>query len=340
MKKIFLLGGLIFLVLAAFLFLVFSFRSKPATITNPAVDQTPKSNFNLQPIPTTTQNVFNVLLLGTGDPGHEGVGLTDSIMIIHLDIPNKKVALISIPRDLWISSQKINKVYLSGGFPLVEQAIGTITGLPISNSILIDFNGFTQAIDNIGGIEVNVPKTFDDYYYPIAGKELENCGMSNEQLAAINATLSGFQLEKQYACRYEHLHFDAGKNKMDGQTALKFVRSRHSDQDGNDFARTQRQQALIIGIKDKLLSLDALKKAPSFFDKFIRLVKTDLDKQTTIAIANLIINPKEYQTSQVVLSTTNVLKESTSADHQYILLPKSGDNNWSEIQNYIKNQIQ
>jgi len=339
MKRVDLLGGIILLVLAAFIFLVLSFRSKPATLTNPAVDQTQKSNFNLQPIPTAAENVFNLLLLGTGNPGHEGVGLTDSMIIIHLDIPNKKVALISIPRDLWVSSQKINKVYVSGGFPLVEQTISTITGLSVSKTILVDFNGLTQIINGLGGIEVNVLKTFDDYFYPVAGKELETCGMSNDQLVAINATMSGFQLEKQYSCRYEHLHFDAGPNKMTGETVLKFVRSRHSNQDGNDFARTLRQQAVLIGIKNKLLSLDGLKKAPAFFDKFIRLVRTDLDKQTAVAIANLIINPKDYQISQVRLSITNVLKESTSADHQYILLPKSGNDNWSEIQDYIKKQI-
>jgi len=337
---------LAFLILTILIYFSVFAQRKNAPPLNPIPETTPTEGAIL---PTPSGNIYNVLLLGQGDPSHQGYSLTDSMIVIHLDIDKKLVALVSVPRDLWITlptkdnktkQAKINEAYLLGGFSGVEQAVNTVTGIPIHYVVLVDFNGFVQALNLLGKIEVNVPKTFDDYYYPIAGKELDNCGMSDQQLAAINATMSGFLLEKQYTCRYEHLHFNAGKNLMDGETALKFVRSRHSDQDGNDFARSARQQTLLIGIKDKLLSLDALKNAPSFFDKLIHLVKTDLDRQTVKAVADLIMDPKEYKISQIILSPTNVLVESRGSSGQSILVPKAGPEQWSEIQQFIQQQLE
>jgi len=213
-----------------------------------------------------------------------------------------------------------------------------VTGLPIKNAILIDFNGFIQAIDSIGGIKVTVAKAFDDYYYPVQGKELEICDKTPEEVAQLSATLSGFELEKQFPCRFEDIHFKAGKTQMDGATALKFARSRHSAQSGSDFDRGKRQQAILIGIKDKLLSLDALKNVDKFFKKMVKLVKTDLDLEGVKAIVALIIDPKEYTISQIIPSEENVLVASKSPSGQAILLPKAGENNWDSFRDFIKNQ--
>lgn len=351
-KKIIGIGFLLFLASAFFTYLLFFQLKTNSKIVSPQAETAPANNEGVHLVANTVtvipeNDVYNILLLGNGDPSHEGASLTDSMMVVHLDIPNKKAVLISLPRDIWIGNQKINFAYLNGrknggestGFTSVRQAVSTVTGLPIHYAILIDFNGFVQAIDNLGGISVNVPKTFDDYYYPITGKELDNCGMSPEQLVSINATMSGFNLEKQYSCRYEHLHFDAGKNQMNGQTAIKFVRSRHSNQDGNDFARGIRQQSVILGIKDKLLSLDALNKIPTFFNQANRLLKTDLNLKTTQAIGDLIVNPKEYKITKIGLSDQNVFVSSTGPGKQYILIPKEGIENWSGVQTYINNQL-
>jgi LCP family protein required for cell wall assembly len=298
---------------------------------------------------------FNVLLLGHGDPSHPGGDLADALIVIHVDTVAKKAALVSIPRDTWLTlpvngqpeGHKINEAYMVGkktkdeeaGFSLIKQAVTKVTDLPIHYYAFIDFRGLKQAIDILGGVEVEVPATFDDHFYPIRGKELDNCGMSPEKLAEINATLSGFDLEKQYTCRYEHLHFEKGRTEMDGELSLKFVRSRHSGQHGGDFARAERQQALLLGIKDKLLSLEALDDAPAFFKKLIYAVRTDVDLDVVEAVVALIIDPEEYQVSQLVLSTENVFDASKNARGQFILVPKAGQNQWGDIYQLIKENI-
>jgi len=269
-------------------------------------------------------------------------------MVVNLDTTNKTVTLIFIPRDLWVplpqkmkgkNKIKINEAYSLGGLDLIKQTVSTSIDLPINFSILVDFNYFTQIIDLLGGVDIIIDKTLDDYYYPIAGKELDDCEKTPEELAAINATMSGFLLEKQYACRYEHLHFDAGKTHLDGATALKFARSRHSDQNGGDFDRGLRQQAILIGLKNRLISLGALKNIEKLFAKMSRMVTTDLSPEALTSISSLIINPREYQVKQIVLSEENVLQSSKNSRGQYILIPKAGEDNFSEIHNLFKKPL-
>ena len=302
------------------------------------------------PTPTivSPHGVYSALLLGQGNPSHEGSKLTDSIMVVNLDTTNKTVTLIFIPRDLWVplpqkmkgkNKIKINEAYSLGGLDLIKQTVSTSIDLPINFSILVDFNYFTQIIDLLGGVDIIIDKTLDDYYYPIAGKELDDCEKTPEELAAINATMSGFLLEKQYACRYEHLHFDAGKTHLDGATALKFARSRHSDQNGGDFDRGLRQQAILIGLKNRLISLGALKNIEKLFAKMSRMVTTDLSPEALTSISSLIINPREYQVKQIVLSEENVLQSSKNSRGQYILIPKAGEDNFSEIHNLFKKPL-
>jgi anionic cell wall polymer biosynthesis LytR-Cps2A-Psr (LCP) family protein len=335
-KKILLILATIFLIFNAILLAYWFFFKKASPLVNPQPVIPTESPFALDISPAPSGQ-FNLLLLGQGDPSHEGNNLTDSMMVLHLDTDNKTASLIFIPRDLWVG-YKINEAYSKDGLKLVEEAVSFVTGLPIQKAILIDFNGFAQAIDSLGGIEVLVAKAFDDYYFPIKGKELEICDKSPEEVAQLSATLSGFELEKQFPCRYEHLHFDAGKTQMDGATALKFARSRHSAQAGSDFARGERQQAILIGIKDKLLSLDALKNVDQLFKQMIKLVKTDLDLETTKATAALIIDPQEYGITQIIPSEENVLVASKSPGGQAILLPKAGENNWDSFRDFVKNQ--
>ena len=331
--------GLLFLGTAFASFKYFS-RNKDSSIISPIQSTvTPTPTIPSQP------GVYTALFLGQGDPSHEGSNLTDSIMAVSLNTTNKTIALIFIPRDLWVplpqniegkSKIKINEAYSLGGLDLIKQTASISIDLPINFAILIDFNYFTQIIDLLGGIDITINKTFDDYYYPIAGKELDSCEKAPEELAAINATMSGFLLEKQYLCRYEHLHFDAGKTHVDGATALKFARSRHSDQDGGDFGRGLRQQALLIGIKNQLITLDALKNIEKLFTKMSQMVTTDLRLETLTSISSLIINPREYQVKQIVLSEESVLQSSKNSRGQYILIPKAGEDNFSEIHDLIK----
>lgn len=348
-KKYLIILGIVFIIVTAIIIGIFLYqkfqRGKTASVNPDSVNQQEKHLIPpSQPSPASS-GIYNILLMGTGDVGHPGGGLTDSINVLRLDTTQKKATLIFLPRDLWVtmsdgsSKIKINEAYFKGGFDEAKKVASSITNLPIQYAIAVDFNGFTQIIDALGGVEITITKAFDDYFYPIKGRELELCGMSNEEIARVNQTLSGFELEKQFTCRYEHLHFDTGTTKVNGATALKFTRSRHSAQDGSDYARGARQQIVLAGIKNKLISLEALKSVDKWFNKFIKLVKTDLDLEVTKAIAGYIINPESYQVSNVVPSESNVLKQGKSSSGQFILLPIAGDNNWSELKDLIKKQI-
>jgi len=192
---------------------------------------------------------INILLLGMGGEGHDGAYLTDTIILASLKPSTKQVALISIPRDLSapINSsgwRKINSINAyaemaekgSGGEATVE-ALAELLQIPIHYYVRVDFNGFVEVIDELGGIEVNVENTLDDYTYPIKGEE-DN---------------------PNYYARFEHLHIDQGSQKMSGELALKYVRSRHAlGLEGSDFARAKRQQIVLEAVKEKLLSRQTL----------------------------------------------------------------------------------
>lgn len=295
---------------------------------------------NITPPPTLPEKEgeVSVLLLGYGGAGHEGGNLTDSIILLKADLKSKKATLISIPRDLWVADTKINFAY-SKGISVAKNAVATVTGIAPTYFIAVDFNQFQKIIDLVGGIEVNVPKTFDDYFYPIRGKELDLCGKSPEEMVQIHQKYSGFDLEKQFECRYEHIHYDKGATKMTGEEAVKFVRSRHSNESGGDFARSERQFAVLKGLKDKLVSLQVIPKGGKIVDSISALAKTDLAPQKISELLGLIGSPSDYTLKEIHLTEDNVLKSSNGAGGQFILLPRAGDNNFSEVRSFVEKNL-
>jgi len=285
------------------------------------------------------EKMGNILLLGYGGAGHSGGGLTDVMILINPDLERNRVNLISIPRDLFIEDaggEKINKAYTAGE-GAVKGIVNKVTGMNVDYLVAIDFDNFKKAIDSLGGIKVNVPVTFDDYFYPIKGEENNTCGKTGDEIKNLTNKFSGFDLEKQFTCRYEHLHFDKGPKGMDGETALKFVRSRHSNQHGGDFARSERQFSVLSAIFEKLISGDGLSRTDEFFKQFKNMVKTDLTPKYLKEIAGSIKNPQNIQIKRVSLSTDNVLKQST-VGRQFVLLVKNGGN-WSIVHSYLKTQL-
>ena len=307
------------------------------------------------PTPTATPNVFaaatakpieqtnkqtgtyNILLLGYGGAGHAGSLLTDSIIIVHVDTNSKKVTFVSVPRDLWIpGNRKVNAEGSIIGFNNVGSTIASITGLPINYFVSVDFGGFIKIIDDLGKITAQVPATFDDPFYPITGQENNTCGLNNDQIEVLKTKYTGYNLETQFTCRYEHLHFDKGPTSLDGTTALKFVRSRHGD---SDFGRSARQFAVLQGIEGKLISFQAANKFNDIINTIANIVKTDLDAGTIKSLVGIFGDPKAYSFNQIQLTTDNVLNSSTSPDKQFILVPKAGNFNFSGIQSYISSNI-
>jgi len=330
--------------------------------TNPDVLSTQTVLPSPPPLPEDLADLtsLTLLLLGYGGPGHEGGFLTDAIMVAQIDFESNKVSYISIPRDLWVVfpdgvSRKINSAFAHGGkLPeisttdldeekadsgsgIVKSIVTNVTGLPINYFVAIDFVGLQRAIGQVlEGIEVDVPETLDDPWYPVEGRQLEPCDHTPEEIGELTEKYSGFELQKHFKCRYEHLYFEKGKTQMEGADVLKYVRSRHSS---SDFGRSRRQVDVLLGVKNKLLKLKALDKAGEFFESLLYTIQTDLDVSVVKYLAPAIKSAKDFKIKTIHLDTTNVFKESKSSSGQSILLPKAGENNWKKVHDLIELEI-
>ena len=318
-----------------------------------------------------TDGKTNILALGVDQRSSGNVVqtyLTDTIMVMSLDSKNNKVAMISIPRDLWVEKYrtKINSVYAAAisrervrildenskantkmsteevakaardaALPQIKSEIERIVGLPIHYYAIVGFDVFKDSIAAVDGIEVTVQNTFDDFEYPIDGKE------NAEPISA----------------RYEHVHFNEGLQTMDGPTALKYARSRHSTNplESGDFARARRQQAVVVAIKDKIVSSETLlnpTKMTGLYESFQNNIQTDMD------VADFILFFKEYKDmqfdtntiSKIVLSNENtddlgagtLMAPDSETRSQlyngaYVLVPTAGT--YEEIQAIVREAL-
>lgn len=308
---------------------------------------------------------YSILLLGYGGGIHEGGKLTDSIMLAQIAPKDEEVRLISIPRDLWvpisinqeeIENKKINEAYViglddkkypnkkieftgnAGGGEMAKYVIEQVTGIKPNYFAAIDFDGFTKIIDSLGGVEVKVARTFDDPFYPIEEKINDTCGKTEEEIKAIEATMSGEKLDQQFTCRYENLHFDKGVQHMDGTTALKYARSRHSNMDGGDFNRAERQKLVVTAIRDKIISIGFIPKIIPTIQTLTRHITTDIDFSTMSELVAKISEISEYKVISIALTDQNVLMNTKASTGQFILSPKLGENDFSEIKEFVKNK--
>ena len=306
-----------------------------------------------------TGNV-NVLILGKGGGRHEGPNLTDTIIVATIN-PNKNtVTLVSIPRDLWIPSllAKINTAYTYGqekdnqGKLLAKSAVGQVVGKQIDYVLVVDFSAFINLVDHLGGIEVNVRKTLDDYKYPIEGREDDPCDHTEEEIIDLSDQIAtgAAKTEDIFPCRYKHIHFDSGIAHMTGEQALEFVRSRHGiSGEGSDFARSQRQQDVINAISDKALSLGIILNPFKVLGVF-NIIKDNIDTNADVReiddFINLANKMQGAKINSVVLDFGNKTQGrngllmhpsiSEAQKRQWVLIPRVGDGNFSEIHEYIR----
>ncbi len=282
-----------------------------------------------------SSDVLNFLLLGHGGPGHQGGSLMDSIIVLSIDTKNKKAVMVSVPRDLWIEGRKINEGFTAGGYDLLKHEVSTVTGIFPDNYIAIDFDAFVRAVNQLGGVDAQISKRYEDAYYPIRGRENETCGKSAEEFAKLHQKYSGYQLEIQFECRYEHIVFEPGVKHMDGDTALKYVRSRHGD---GDFGRSERQFVILNAMLDKIISLEVLKNFGPVFDNLMHFVDTNMDVSQIKGIAQFLTSPKDYQLTSLHLTDANVLRNAKGSSGQFILLSRDGVDVWSGVRAYIKSE--
>jgi polyisoprenyl-teichoic acid--peptidoglycan teichoic acid transferase len=201
-----------------------------------------------------------ILLLGSDRrPGTQVIPRTDALMVVHLDPAQGRVALLSLPRDLWAAipghgDNRINNAYLYGeragppgaGMSLAQAAVSDLLGVPIDYVALIDFAGFATLIDAIGGVVVDVPAELVDRRFPTADN------------------------------RTTTVRFAAGPQRMNGAAALTYSRIRNPDL---DFGRIQRQQQVLLAIAERLRTrgyLTNLLAAEELTGSLVGYVQTDM----------------------------------------------------------------
>lgn len=367
MKKVlFVIGILLIIAAAVFYFWIHSITKKifiPRTKSQTVIlNSIQEALVDKKPI--------DILLLGYGGGTHDGPYLTDSMIAVHIDPKTKKIFLISIPRDIWImiptdgttgSYSKINAAYsdglddtdfpdkeaqftgADGGGRLAEYVVQEVTGVPMDYFIGMDFSGFTHTIDTLGGVDINVQIAFDDYQYPVDGSEDATCGLSADQIASFSAALASpsatISEQDVFPCRFEHLHFNAGLQHMDGTTALKYVRSRHSLQDGTDFGRAQRQRNLIVAVKQKIFSSSFIPDIIPFIGSLGDDLRTDLSQDDVQTLVQNIQTLNSYQIVSLALTDQNYLNDSVSSDGQDILESRDGIDTWTSVHSWLQNEF-
>ncbi len=219
----------------------------------------------------TGQERVNVLLLGVDQREDEKGQPTrsDTMIVLTLDPVSKTGGMLSIPRDLWVAiplkevgEERINSAhffgdfykYPGGGPALAKKTVSLNLGIPIHYYARVDFQGFQRVVDSVGGINVDVQTPLRDDQFPDS-----NYGTMR-------------------------IFIPAGLQHMDGQTALIYARSRHSD---SDFGRIKRQQQVLLALREQGLQLGLLPKLPFLFTTLKDAVKTDIPAKEALVLAQL-----------------------------------------------------
>jgi LCP family protein required for cell wall assembly len=251
-------------------------------------------------------NFTNVLLVGIDTRENGGLLNTDTIIFASYNYTTHNISLISVPRDFHVEVQedvnwyvRINSLYSTAeqkekgsGIIELQKSVERLTGQEIQYYAMVDFKAFVEIIDAIGGIDVNVENSFTDYRYPLG-------------------------------LEYQTVSFEAGPQTMDGETALKFSRSRHSLQnnEGTDYARARRQQRVIIALQDKLLSSESLTNPKTLIGIF-----------SSIA-GNVRISEFTVKDIEAALKLAEEYEEEGGKVFSFVLDPTAGNNSIVERKN-------
>lgn len=261
-----------------------------------------------------SDSVTNILLLGISGGSFSGNDLTDTMMIVSIN--NRKISQLSLPRDIWSDElkDKINSAYhygeekkIGGGLILSKITAEDILGIPVHYVAIIDFSTFKQIIDAIGGLEINVSAGFVDNLYPIEGKENDTCNG-----------------DKTLSCRYESIKFDKGNQLMNGDKALKYVRSRHAvGTQGSDFDRGRRQQEVITALKNRLYNFRQIfnfTENISLFKLLSHSIKSDMTPGEMVAIGYLTVHADKQ--NNVSIEKYLEVGNPDDYDGRYVLITK------------------
>jgi len=275
----------------------------------------------------STTNRVNILVMGYGGGNHQGANLTDSLIVMSLLPQNHHTTLISVPRDLWVQIpagsgqyRKINTAYqfssnngqdaVAGG-NAAAQKVSLVTGLDVKYWLTIDFTGFRDLINSIGGIDVYVPDSFNAKYPKNDDPNVDPNWIT--------------------------VRFTKGLHHMNGETAIRYARARYvldNPAEGTDFARSARQQIII---KATLAKVKKVSTWPNLFNAMSALRHTIYTNMSLADLTGFALNMDLNAAHRVGLSNQNVLADSTAPDGEYILVPRNGD--WNAIADYVKQQL-
>ncbi|RJO61416.1 LytR family transcriptional regulator [candidate division WS5 bacterium] len=257
---------------------------------------------------------INILLLGMGGENHPGGTLTDTIMVASIKPDTKEVAMLSIPRDLYVEvdghgEDKINAAHALGeqkgsgeGMALAAETVSKTLDIPIHYTVRVDFEGFSKIIDAVDGVDVDVKEDLYDPYYPDGGS----------------------------------YYVEAGQHHMNGEEALKYARSRKTT---SDFDRAKRQQQIMGAVKAKVLTADTLLNPTKMGEILGALgdhIKTDMQVWEGQRLAQMFKDVDQGKIiSRVLDNSDDGPLVSSNAYGAYVLLPRSG--NFEEVQNIAKN---
>jgi len=270
-----------------------------------------------------------ILLLGKGGEKHDGGDLTDTIMIAQILNSEKQIHLISIPRDFLVFDEegyyrKINSVYshtLSQGkteteaIKTLQDKITEITGISFDYYAEVDFAGFVKVVDKVGGVEVDVTEAIDDQYYP---------GPNHS---------------------YQRFTLPAGLQTLNGETALKYARTRYTSV-GGDLDRSRRQQQILGNLRDRVFSLNPIFGAPqivSLLGIARETIKTDLSLADMKSLYDTYQDSKDYTMKSLVIGNNLLTGNLKEGYRQFgtargsILEPRISEQNYLEIQEEIAN---
>jgi len=206
-------------------------------------------------VPPTGQ--VNILLLGSDWRPSSGYR-TDTVLLISIFTKEAKVKIVSFPSDLWIKipgadEGRINTAMASGGFPLLAETFEHNFAVPVDHYMMTNFQGFRAIVDTLGGIDIDTPKNTAD-----------SCDISYTQ--------------------GKWCSVGPGQVHLDGEMALWYVRSRYTS---DDIDRTRRAQEVLLALFRKIMSLDAVSKAPEIYNLFISSVETDMNLNDILTLVNL-----------------------------------------------------
>jgi len=265
----------------------------------------------------------NILLLGMGGKNHPGGYLSDTMIVASINYSDKKLGLLSIPRDLWVpisgyGHAKINEAYADGennrktatsGGALSSKTVENILGIPIHYYVSLDFEGFKKIVDTIGGVDIYVEKDIYDPYYPA-----ENM------------------------IDYSPFKITTGLHHLDGALALKYARSRETT---SDFDRSRRQEQVMLAVKEKILTLNILtnpKKITEIINILGDHIKTNMQIEEIYALWN---ESKTIDTTNIinkVLDTSEKGPLVSAQDYRgYYIYPRKGVDNFTDLKLIAKN---